>query len=80
VLIAIMTVMNLLPAISAIGQGDGIAHFAHLGGFLGGYLYLKWIQLRSPARSFRARRHAASSEAAMLHADCRPAAMVLDPS
>jgi membrane associated rhomboid family serine protease len=55
VLIAIMTVMNLLPAISTIGQGDGIAHFAHLGGFLGGYLYLKWIQLRSPARSFRAR-------------------------
>ncbi|MEP7325999.1 MAG: rhomboid family intramembrane serine protease [Gemmatimonadota bacterium] len=55
VLIILMTVMNLLPAISSIGGGDGIAHFAHLGGFLGGYLYLRWIQARSPAGSFRAK-------------------------
>ena len=25
------------------GSGDGIAHFAHLGGFLGGFLYLKLL-------------------------------------
>jgi membrane associated rhomboid family serine protease len=54
-LILIMTVMNLLPALSAIGSRDGIAHFAHLGGFLGGYLYLRWLEVRSPARGFRAR-------------------------
>lgn len=55
VLIMVLTVMELWPAITTIGQGDGIAHFAHLGGFLGGFLYLKWIQWRSPARNFRAR-------------------------
>jgi hypothetical protein len=26
-----------------------------LGGFLGGYLYLKWMERRSPAAQFRAR-------------------------
>lgn len=31
----------------------GIANFAHLGGFLGGYLYLKWLEHRSPARRFK---------------------------
>ena len=37
----------------ATGSGDGVAHFAHLGGFLGGYLYLKWMAWRSPARQFQ---------------------------
>ena len=55
VLIGVMTIMNLMPAISALGSRDGIAHFAHLGGFLGGFLFLKWIEFRSPARGFRAR-------------------------
>jgi membrane associated rhomboid family serine protease len=35
------------------GGSSGVAHFAHLGGFLGGYLYLKWLDLRSPARRFK---------------------------
>ena len=52
-LVAIMTIMNLLPALTNLRSG--IAYFAHLGGFLGGFLYLKWIELRSPARGFRAR-------------------------
>ena len=26
------------------GGGGGIAHFAHLGGYVGAYLYLKWIE------------------------------------
>jgi membrane associated rhomboid family serine protease len=34
---------------------SGIANFAHLGGFLGGFLYLRWMELRSPAVQFRAR-------------------------
>jgi membrane associated rhomboid family serine protease len=25
------------------GGGDGVAHFAHLGGFVGGFIYLKWL-------------------------------------
>lgn len=51
-LIIIMTVMSLIGISSG---GGGIAHFAHLGGFLGGFLYLRWMELHSPARDFRAR-------------------------
>ncbi len=40
------------------GQRDGVAHFAHLGGFLGGFLYLKWAEWRSPARRFKKRAQA----------------------
>lgn len=37
-------------------QGGGnIAHFAHLGGFLGAFVYLKVMEAMSPARRFRAR-------------------------
>jgi len=32
-----------------------VAHFAHLGGFAGGFLYLKLMEARSPAARFRAR-------------------------
>ena len=49
-LVIIMTALSLFGARSG---ADGIAHFAHLGGFLGGYLYLRWSELRSPARDFR---------------------------
>jgi membrane associated rhomboid family serine protease len=49
-LVAIMTALTLYGGFG--GGGDGIAHFAHLGGFLGGYLYLRWIDRR-------ARRHRA---------------------
>jgi len=51
-LVVLMTAMSLFGAWQ--GQG-GIAHFAHLGGFVGGFLYLRWIELRSPAVQFRAR-------------------------
>jgi rhomboid family protein len=33
--------------------GGGIAHFAHLGGYLGAFLYLRWINFRSPLRSYQ---------------------------
>ena len=49
--VGIMTVLSLYFGFS--GAGGGIAHFAHLGGFLGGYLYLKWMEQRSPARRFK---------------------------
>ena len=37
------------------GFGAGVAHFAHLGGFGTGFAYLKWLDLRSPARAWRKR-------------------------
>ncbi len=51
-LVAIMTALSLYGGF--IGRGGGVAHFAHLGGFLGGFIYLKWMDYRSPARRFRA--------------------------
>lgn len=36
------------------GTGAGVAHFAHLGGFVGGYLYLKYLERAAGARKFRA--------------------------
>ena len=36
-----------------LGTPNGIADFAHLGGFLGGYLYLKVREKRSPAARFK---------------------------
>ena len=35
------------------GGGGGIAHFAHLGGFLGAWIYLKVMEARSPARQWQ---------------------------
>lgn len=35
------------------GTASGVAHFAHLGGFAGGWLYLKWAESRSPARKWK---------------------------
>lgn len=50
-LVILMTVMALFGGFT--GQ-QGIANFAHLGGFAGGFLYLRWMELRSPAARFRA--------------------------
>lgn len=40
-LIAAMTFLSLYSGVS--GARDGVAHFAHLGGFVGGFAYLRWI-------------------------------------
>jgi membrane associated rhomboid family serine protease len=53
VFVVVLTALALLGGIGG-GRG-GIAHFAHLGGFVGGYLYLKWMEHRSPARRFQVR-------------------------
>ncbi|MFQ5889306.1 MAG: rhomboid family intramembrane serine protease [Gemmatimonadota bacterium] len=53
VLVIAMTVLALWGGFG--GSRDGIAHFAHLGGFLGGYLYLRYTEATSPARNFRQR-------------------------
>jgi membrane associated rhomboid family serine protease len=35
------------------GAGGSVAHFAHLGGFLGGWIYLKFLERSSPAEKFK---------------------------
>ena len=43
----------IYTAISLLGLGGGVAHFAHLGGFLGAFLYLVWMERTAGARKFR---------------------------
>jgi membrane associated rhomboid family serine protease len=45
--VIILTVMSLWAGIG--GAIGGIAHFAHLGGFVGGWVYLVVLERRSPA-------------------------------
>lgn len=52
VLVIIMTAMSLYGGFSG---GGGVAHFAHLGGFLGAWLYMRWTEARSPARQWQAK-------------------------
>jgi membrane associated rhomboid family serine protease len=42
------------------GAGGNVAHFAHLGGFAGGWIFLKIMERNSPAERFRRRVEAAS--------------------
>ena len=51
-LVAGYTAFSLFGAMS---RGSGVAHFAHLGGFLGGFLFLKLAEAHSAAARFRAR-------------------------
>ncbi len=53
VLVIIMTLLALFGT-AGIGQRN-VAHLAHLGGFVGGYLYLRMMEMWSPAARFRAR-------------------------
>ena len=56
-----ITVLSLWGGLG--GVQTGVAHFAHLGGFLGGYLFLRWLELRSPARKFKRMAQPAASTA-----------------
>ncbi len=49
--VVILTLLSLYAGFG--GTGGGVAHFAHLGGFLGGFLYLKWMERTSEARKFK---------------------------
>jgi len=55
--VIIMTVMALYSGFS--GSRSGVADFAHLGGFGGGYLYLKWLEYRAGTKQFRSKTVAA---------------------
>ncbi len=50
-LVIAFTIMSLWAGLG--GSGGGVAHFAHLGGFLGGWIYLRARELLSPAKQFR---------------------------
>jgi membrane associated rhomboid family serine protease len=55
-LVIIATLLSLYFGFS--GGGGNVAHFGHLGGFLGGFLYLKWWDRSSPAARFKAKAQA----------------------
>lgn len=63
VLVAVMTFLSLYYG--ARGGGD-VAHFAHLGGFAGGYIFLRWAEWSSPAARFKRR---AQAPAKVVNAD-----------
>jgi len=50
-LVVLTTLYSLWAGLGT--AGGGIAHFAHLGGYLGAFLYLKWIDFRSPRRAYQ---------------------------
>jgi len=51
VFVLVLTMLSLWSGLG--GAGDNVAHFAHLGGFVGGWLYLRWRETRSPAQKFK---------------------------
>jgi membrane associated rhomboid family serine protease len=53
-----LTAISLVSGFGA--AGDGIAHFAHLGGFLGAWIYLRVLDQTTGARRFRAQAVAAA--------------------
>jgi hypothetical protein len=57
ILVLVTTLIALFGGFT--GGGGGVAHFAHLGGFVGGYAYLKYVDWRSPAQRFSARQRPA---------------------
>jgi membrane associated rhomboid family serine protease len=52
ILVLIMTGISIYSGFTP-GAGGNIAHFAHLGGFAGGFIYLKLLERRSPSAQFR---------------------------
>jgi membrane associated rhomboid family serine protease len=52
VLVVIMTAMSIFGGFSG---GGGVAHFAHLGGFVGAWVYLVYVQRTSPAKQWEAK-------------------------
>jgi len=52
-LVVFATVISLVSGFG--GSGDGIAHFAHLGGFLGAWIYLRVLERTTGARKFQER-------------------------
>ena len=49
--------MGLLGGFDRVN--DGVAHFAHLGGFLAAFLYVQWLKHNAPQKKFQAQMYAA---------------------
>jgi membrane associated rhomboid family serine protease len=56
ILVLITTVMALFSGFG--GRGGGVAHFAHLGGYVGAWLYLWYVGRNSAQRKFQKRMNA----------------------
>jgi len=52
-LVVATTLFSLFSGLT--GANDGTAHFAHLGGYVGAWIYLSVMERFSPAKSFRAK-------------------------
>lgn len=59
--VGIITALSIFSGLS--GSMGGVAHFAHLGGFLGGFLYLRWMEWSSPSARFKRKASAPSVRA-----------------
>ncbi|MGV3708656.1 MAG: rhomboid family intramembrane serine protease [Gemmatimonas sp.] len=44
---------TLMALFGGFSGGGGVAHFAHLGGYLGAWLYLKWVEQRAPVKQWQ---------------------------
>jgi membrane associated rhomboid family serine protease len=49
----LVVIYTLLALFGGVTGGGTTAHFAHLGGFAAGFLYLKWIDSTQGSRKFR---------------------------
>ncbi|MDQ6612822.1 MAG: rhomboid family intramembrane serine protease [Gemmatimonadota bacterium] len=49
-LVVLTTVYALYSGFS--GNSGGVANFAHLGGYVGAYAYLKWVEKRAPSKQW----------------------------
>jgi len=58
-LVVIMTGLSLFGGFG-IG-GEGIAHFAHLGGFVGGFFFLRWVDSTSRAVQYQKKMEATTA-------------------
>lgn len=52
VLVIVMTLITLYGGFSG---GGGVAHFAHLGGYLGAWIFLRWAEKRTAAVQWEAK-------------------------
>ncbi len=50
-LVILFAVLSLFEGVT--GTGGNVAHFAHLGGFAGGWVFVRWVDRFSPAARFR---------------------------
>ena len=60
-LVVFYTIYSIFGGFGVLGSiGAGTAHFAHLGGFVGAFLYMRWIDFRSPRRAYQRKLDAAT--------------------